>query len=114
MRLRIQPVDLGRQDEVAFGESLDLVSEDLNAGLSPGERQVGMVPLLLGHFTNAVDEVERLPEVREREAFLDVMFLDDLPAGQLIGELAELLPGERRGSTAAWHALFVGESAHLN
>ena len=62
----IKLVDLGRHDEVALGQAVDLVRPHGNFRFAPGQQDVGMMSLLLRDLSHPVHEVERLLEIRER------------------------------------------------
>ena len=98
-------VDFGRQDEVAFGEPVDLVGPGGDVHFAPGQAQVGMMAFLLGDGAGAIYEIERRLEIREQEPLRKVMLLHYSPAGQLRGKTVQLLPFERRHSSAAGHAM---------
>ena len=66
-RLKIQPVDLRAQDKIALAQTFDLMGEDDDVDLPPGERQVRMVALFLGQFAHTIDEIEGLAEVRTQD-----------------------------------------------
>lgn len=79
----VEAIDLRRQDEVAFRESINLVREGTHADFAPGKHEAGVVALFLGLATHAIDEVQSFAEVREDEGLLKVVLFDDLPAGKL-------------------------------
>jgi hypothetical protein len=66
------------------GNFVDCVGPGLDIHFAPGEAEVGMVPLLLGHGAHAVHEIERRPEVREGEVPGQVMTLHHLPTRHLV------------------------------
>src|SRR5690242_7810346 len=73
-------VGLGGEDEVALDETVDLVRPDRELHLAPGEINVGVVPLLLGHLADAVGEVERLAKIFKLIFLFQMMLVDDVPA----------------------------------
>jgi len=82
----VQFVDFRPENKIAFGQAADLVRVDLDIDFSPREAEIGVMPLLLGHFPDAIDKIQSLLEIRKSEALGKVMFFDDVPAGQLLGE----------------------------
>jgi hypothetical protein len=82
-RLLLQPVDFGGEHEIAFGQPIDLVSENCNLYPAPGEQEVRVMPLLFGNGPRAVNEIESGFEIREFENAMQVVFVHHFPAGQL-------------------------------
>src|SRR5262245_57332858 len=105
-------IDLRGENEVAFGEAVDLLRPDGHAGFAPAEKDLRMVALLLGNRADGVDETQRTGEIGELERFLDVMILDDRPAVDARGERTRLVGAERRHATAARHADFLRQFHH--
>src|SRR5258708_26338567 len=110
--LKVHAIDFCAQDKIALAQAADFMREDDDVYLSPGERQVRMVPLLLSQLAHLVDKRERLPEVRKEESFCDVMFLDHLPIGHLIREHTQFRAAQGRHSAATGHALPVSQTTY--
>jgi hypothetical protein len=70
-RRSLQLVYLRGQDEIAFGEAVDLVRPDLGPHVAPAQVDVRVVPLLFGQLADTVREVERRSEVLEAELLLE-------------------------------------------
>jgi hypothetical protein len=69
--------------------------------------------LALGQGTDTVHESERCDEVGETQRTLEMVCIDDSPAGLQLAEETFLLPsGERGRSTLAGHTVLVGEVRH--
>src|SRR5437870_170759 len=68
------------EDEVAFGEAVDLVGPNRDFDPAPGQVNVRMMTLLFGEFADLVGKGERLKKIFEREFLLQMMPVDDLPA----------------------------------
>src|SRR5262249_49406759 len=100
-----------REDEVALGETVDLVRPDRHADLAPGEQNVRVMSLLLGEVTDLVGEGERRLEVGELEGLLEVVLVDHVPGGELGAVTVELGAFERGHAAAARHASFGSEVA---
>jgi hypothetical protein len=79
----LELIDLCREDEVALGQTVDLVRPDGDLGASPCEQDVGMMTLLLGDDTYAVYELKRLAKVGEPELACEVVFVNNLPLRKL-------------------------------
>jgi hypothetical protein len=47
----LQPVNLGRQDEVRLSQSVHRVRPGCDLNLAPSQQNIGMMPLLLGNFS---------------------------------------------------------------
>src|SRR5260370_31617579 len=77
---------LGRHNQVAFGEAVNLVGPQRDFGLPPGKQDVGMVALLLSQGSDSIHKVQGLLEVRESEGAGDVVLVDHLPVAR-VGEL---------------------------
>ena len=50
VRAGLEFVDLSGEDEVAFSQSVDLMSPDRDLGVSPAKTNIGMMSLLFGEF----------------------------------------------------------------
>jgi hypothetical protein len=44
----VQPVDLGRHDEVALRQAVDLVRPQCDLGFTPGKQDIGVMSLFFG------------------------------------------------------------------
>src|SRR5947208_9130668 len=105
---REESIALCGEDEVALGQAVDLVRPDLHHHLPPGELQVRVVALLLGHGADAVDESQRALEVPQLVHLAQVMVVHGLPTRlELAEQLRERLGTERRHASAAGYALLV-------
>src|SRR4029077_6301060 len=58
-------IDLRRQNEIAFRQSVDFVRISLDFHTSPSQRDIRMVTFGLGDRAHAVDEIECCFEIRE-------------------------------------------------
>ena len=113
MRL-LQPVDLRRHDEIAFGQTIDRMRPQRDLGFAPGEKYVGMVSLFLGNRSHTIHEVERGLEVGELERPGQMMFVDDLPIGNFFPQFFERCALQRRHSTPAGNAGLFGKRRHAS
>jgi len=107
--LPVQLIDLRGHDEVAFGQAVDFVRPQGDLGFAPGQQDIGMVALLLGHGSYAVHEGEGLLEIGKGEGAREVVLVDDLPVGELVAEVVEFRAFQGWDSTAAGDAGFAGE-----
>ena len=101
----MQLVDLGGEDEVALGETVDFVCPNGDLGLSPGEDNVRVMALFFGDRAYFVHEFERGLEIGEGERASNVVLVDDMPIGQLMAEVVELL------AVQGWNASLAGDAS---
>jgi hypothetical protein len=100
----IQLINFRCHDEIAFRQAIDLVRPESNFDFTPGEQNVGMVPLLFGDLAHFVNEGERLLEVWKRERTGDVVLVDYLPVSplrHLLMDLFKFFSLERRHAPTA-------------
>src|SRR5215213_11530293 len=105
-------VNLGGEYEVALGEAADGVGVDFEARVAPAEGDVRVVAFRLGHRADAVDEGERVGEVRELVSLVKVVLFDDAPAVQLTEQRLNLVARETRHSPVTRHALLTRKTLH--
>ncbi len=84
------------EDEIAFGQAVDLVGPNLDFNFSPGEKNVGVVALLLRQLTDAVHKIECLAKVGKFESFREMVLVRDGPPLHLLLEDCERFTFERR------------------
>ena len=65
-----------------------------------------MVPLLFGDSADAVHKIERLLEVGKTVFAVEMMFVDNAPAGNTIVQSLKFSAGERWHSATTGYALF--------
>ncbi len=96
MDLGIDSICPGRKNEIALSQTVNLVGPNQDLDLSPGQMDVRVVPLFLGHFPHTDSESHRRAEVIEFKLTLKMMTSDHFPPGiQLIAEGIEF--GSRKG-----------------
>lgn len=105
-------VDLGRHDEIALCQAIDLMRPELDLDFAPCEINVRMMPLLFGHSTGEVYKLKRLGEVGEFEFFLNMMFADNSPAVDLIEQPRQLTASKWWDSALAGHTDLFCEFRH--
>lgn len=103
----LHPVDLRGHDEVALGETVDLMRPQRNLHFSPGKQKVRMMPLFLRQCANTVDELECLGEIGKLVFPSEVVLLNDVPLRNDLVQRRKLLPLKWRNSPAAGNALFI-------
>src|SRR5229473_1934033 len=103
-----QLIDLCRQHEIAFRKSVNLMGPDRNLGLTPAKANVRVVTLLLGKFTDTIDERQRLAKILESKRLQQVMLAHSLAIRQLAKQSSNLIAFQRRHAAPARHALAVG------
>src|SRR2546423_5071638 len=106
-------VNLRREDEVALAEAPDGVREDLDLRVPPAETDVGVVAFPFGDRADAVDEGERVGEVRELVILREVMFLDRFPSVELSEERCDLFTAQARHAAVAGHAVSARKTLQL-
>src|SRR5207244_13382063 len=106
---RIQLVDLGGHDEVAFSKAVDLVGPQRNFGAAPGQQNVGVMTLLLGYLAHSIYKIQGLPEIRKCEISGEVVLVDHLPHWHFLPQISEFLALERRHAAPARNAGFTGQ-----
>lgn len=112
--LLIQAINFCGHNEIALGQAIDFVSPQCYSDLAPPQQNVGMMSLLFGERANPIYKVERLFEIGELEFAAKVMFRGDRPCGNAPVEFLEFLAFERRNTSAARYAVFVGKLfAHI-
>jgi hypothetical protein len=71
------------EDEIAFGEAVDLMRPSGDYGFAPAEENVWMMALGFGDFADFINEGECLNKIRELECARDVVAIDNLPLRDL-------------------------------
>src|ERR1700735_5205640 len=104
---KLQFVDFGGEDEIAFREAVNFVRPGFNSRFSPGQENIGMMSLLCGDRTHLVYERECFGKIRKFKLAHDVMFSNHLPLRSLLRQILQFLAGERRNSSATRHASFI-------
>src|ERR1700675_1677629 len=107
-----QFVDFCCEDEIAFGEPVDLVRVRCHFGFPPREQDVRMMSLLFGNRPRFVDKREGLLEIGKPECAGDMVRVHHLPVRNLLGESFQFLSRKRRNSSFARDARFAGKIAH--
>ena len=80
LRGYVEFVGFGGEDKIAFVQSLDLVSPDLQFDLAPCQIDVRVMALLLGQFAYLVYKIQGRAKIFELVQLLKVVLFDDLPA----------------------------------
>jgi hypothetical protein len=106
-------LDLGGEDEIAFGEAVDFMRPDGDLHLAPGEVNVRVMVLGFSQFADLIRKRKRFQEVLEGEFLFEVMFSNDLPAGaQFCLKLLEGLAFECGHASFAKDTLFRRQFIH--
>jgi hypothetical protein len=87
----VELVDLCSQDEIALRQTIDFVCPGRNPDVSPGKRDVWVVPLFLRKFAYAVYECEGHAKVGKREGLRNVVPLNHIPSVNLPLQRGEFL-----------------------
>ena len=66
----LQSVDFGSQNEIALGESVDLMRPDRYLCFAPAKANIRMMTLGFRQFANLIDELEAFAKVLEPICFL--------------------------------------------
>src|SRR3989442_1213584 len=108
-----QPIDLRSHDEVAFGQSINLVGPNRDFHSAPREINVGMMTLFLRQCADFVGKNQCFAEIFEGEYLLQVMFVDKFPAiPEFPLQVGQRLSLERRHAAFARDAISFGQFAH--
>src|SRR6266568_3350581 len=75
-----QSIDLRSHDEIAFGQTIDLVGPNRDFHSAPREINVGMMTLFLCQCADFVGKSQCFAEIFEGEILLQVMPVNHLPA----------------------------------
>src|SRR6266851_2425966 len=102
----VKLVDLCGQDEIAFGQTIDLVRPGRDLDFPPGKEDVWVVPLLLCKLAYAVYELQGFAKVGKLEGLRDVVLLNYIPSVHLLLQRGEFLTLEGRHSSSARDACF--------
>jgi hypothetical protein len=106
--LLLESINLRRENEIALGQTVNLVCPDSDLRPSPTVANVWMVPLLFGEFGHAIHKRLRIFEVRKLVFFAQVMLRDNFPTINLRLQLCDLLPSQWWHSTAAGNTSSAG------
>ena len=98
-------VNLGSQNEVALCQAVDLVSPDLDSGLSPAQENIGVMTLLLSNFPSLVYEIECSPKIGEEVFLFQMMFINYAPSHNLGQKGSNFLSPKGRHSPSAGNAI---------
>ena len=77
--MRVELVNFRGHDEIALGQSVNLVRPQSDFSLSPGQHNVGMMSLLFRNCPYSIYEIQGLLEVGESEIACEMVFLDHAP-----------------------------------
>ena len=80
----LQFIDFGGEDEIAFGEAVDLVGPRGDYGFAPAEQNVWMMALRFGDFAHFNHKGERLNKIRELECARNVVAVNHFPLRDLL------------------------------
>jgi hypothetical protein len=104
----LQPVNFCGEHEVAFGQSINLMRENGDLYLAPGEQQIRMMPLLLGDGSNPIHKIESGLEIRKSKHAMQVVLIDNAPVRNLRFQRIKLRTFEGGNATPAWNTGLVG------
>jgi hypothetical protein len=105
----LELVNSGGEDEIIFGEAVDLVRVKGDFYLAPGEEDIGVMALLLGDGAYLISEFQSRFEVGERERPSDVMFAHGFPAACMLDQPIEFTSLYGRDAAFAGNALLGGK-----
>jgi len=77
--LHFRTIHLGRENEIAFRQSVNLVGPDNELDLAPGEMDIRMMPLGLGQFSDPVGKSKRRAKILEAVLLFQLMPGHHLP-----------------------------------
>src|SRR5580692_10201943 len=102
-------IDLCRQNEIALGQTVNLMGPGGDLGLAPGQQNVGMVPFLLSDITDAIHEGQRLVEIGEAKFAMQVMLVRNVPLRNLLVKCLQLCALQGGYFSAAGDAFLVSK-----
>ena len=106
-------INLGGEDEIAFGQAVYFVGPERQFHFSPSQVNIGMMVLRLGQFADTIGELKRLAEVREFELLFEMVFVDNVPASlDLFRQKSQIVARQRRDAAFAGHTLFLRQIGH--
>jgi hypothetical protein len=79
----LQPVNLGRQNEIRLRQPVHGVRPGRDFNLTPSQHDIGMMPLLLRYLSDAVNESQRRPKIRKLVGAHEVVLVNNAPLGRL-------------------------------
>src|SRR5882724_3345049 len=107
----IRFVGLGSKDKIAFGQAVNFVRPDFQLHFAVTEENVGMMPLFLSDFADAIGEFERFSEIGKLELLFQMLSVNDLPAAvQLFFHFVQRAAFESRRAAVAGGAFFLCQS----
>lgn len=102
--------DFGGENEIAFGESIDLVGPDGDFDFAVGQKDVGMMVLFVGDPGDGVGEFNAGHVAVEAVLFFEVVFVDHVPfAGKFFLQVVQLVAFEWRDTAFTGFAFFFSE-----
>jgi hypothetical protein len=94
-------VELRCEDEIAFGEAVDLVRPGGDLRLAPAQQNIWVMALRFRYLAYFIHESERTFEIGKRKHLRNVVFVDDLPSGHLLRQVLQFFTFQRRNAAAA-------------
>src|ERR1051325_3709791 len=89
-------IDLRRQNEIAFRQSIDFMGPDGHFRFPPPEANVGMLTLLLARLANPIYKIKRFTKVAKVVTRQQMMLVDNLPVRDFRRERLDLFTLHRR------------------
>ena len=108
-QLTCNPVNLSCQNEIALSKPIHLMRVNRYFGFTPAKQNVRMMGLLLGNRPGAIHEIKSLLKVRKLECLVQMMFVNDLPSGDLARKFSQSLSFESGYAALARNANLVGK-----
>lgn len=114
MGMAIDGISPGSKNEIALGQTVNLVGPNQDLDLSPGQMDIRMVPLLLGHLPHTNSECHRRAKVIEFKLALKMMTSDHLPPRiQLVVEGIEFGSRKWRDTPATGNTVALRQLIHV-
>ncbi len=105
----MQAINLGRHNEIALGQAIDLVRPQRDLRLAPRQQNIRMMTLFLGQIPYSVHKLQSLFEIRKTKLAMNVMFLFNRPLGSLAMQLFQFFSRQWRNPAPAGNALLIGK-----
>ena len=108
--MQLEAIDLRGENKVAFGEPVNLVRPDRDPDLSPGQRDIRMMPLIFSKISDLIHKAQCRLEIRKGQLPLEMVVVNNLPVRNLTLQRTDLSCCQGWYSAPAGDACFFCES----
>src|ERR1700722_7437253 len=103
----LQAVDLGGHNKIALGQAVDLVRPHRDFSFAPRKKDIGMMSLFFGQFSNLVYEIQGLFEIGKLKLTRQMMLGDHVPLRNGFEQVLQFSPRDRRHPAAAGNTFLI-------